>query len=353
MVYFYNDSTTIERATINLLKKAKKNIYLETYIYDAKGFGKQVLDLLIEKVKIGVKVGLLIDGWGTHVSIDYFKELIRLGGKVTFFRPVKWGLHLRKVFRLNHRRNHRKILIVDDSCIIGSKNIDINGWKESAILLEGNMSKIRNNYFLDVDAAKRNVKNLVNRRKFQKEIHLDNHLLVYDRPGHTSQKIKRHYLSLIKKAKRSIIIVNSYFLPDFRVRKALYKAVKRGVNVTILLPKFSDVKIFDIAAAHLYGKYYRKGLNLFFYKKKILHSKLMLVDSKKYTVGSANLDYRSFIHQYELNVFGRDEKIARDIKARFARSLVEADVFDYAAWKNRNIFNKLLSALLYKVREIL
>jgi cardiolipin synthase len=169
--------------------------------------------------------------------------------------------------------------------------------------------------------------------------------IISDIPADTQMLAASKYIKLINNSKKEILIETPYFVPPIRIRKALARAVKRGVKVIILLPYKSDVGFIDIVRNRYLGSLYKKGINIHYYTPKILHSKLLLVDKKFFILGSSNLDYRSFIHHYEINLFGRDKKIIQALYRFYKSGLERSKTFDYREWRNRTSFKKILEIL--------
>lgn len=354
MIEFYDSSEKIIRATLKAVEKAKKSVYIQTYIYESEGFGLELRNSLLKKAKQGLRIGLLIDAWGSQVKKDYFKELELAGAKITFFKPFRYFASLKKLILKNHKRNHRKLLIIDNKeLIIGSKNIDDQNWQEVALHITGKeVFKVKENYLQDVLIANKYVKRYRLRKKFYSKIRINNHYLLYDRPSLRSQSIRDEHLKLIKKSNKSIKLMQSYFLPDLKIRKALYSAVRRGINVELIVPRHSDLIFFDILSRYLDRIYFKKGIKIYYYEEKIMHTKLMVVDDNFYTLGSSNLDYRSSRYQYETNIFGNDELISKEAINLFNKTKQQSKPYSQKKYLSKPWIHKLIRKVLYKIRKL-
>jgi cardiolipin synthase len=164
--------------------------------------------------------------------------------------------------------------------------------------------------------------------------------------------IERAYLRAIRGAARRVWIENSYFIPSWAVRHALYRAVKRGVDVRVVLPSKSDVPAVAYATRRLYARLLRRGIRLFEWAQSILHSKIAVVDDWC-TVGTHNLDYRSWIYNLELNVVVDDPAISEELKLRIHEAIASSVEVDAHAWRFRPLLERLLELVFYRFRRLL
>lgn len=323
------------------IKNAKKSIYLETYIYDDDKIGNEFKKALIKKAKQGVKIFILVDSWGWkgNVTKDYFKEITALGGKIKFFNEVRYVL---RFYSANHERNHRKLLIIDNEMTyVGSINIVDLDWRELVLRIKGPISldfskSFMKSWSLSGKLTKSRIKTIIH-KGFE---------IINDIPRDMKQMTESKYAKLINNAEKEILIETPYFAPPIRIRIALAKAVKRGVDVKIILPYKSDVKLMDILHNRYLGRLHKEGIKIYYYFPKVLHSKLLLVDDKFFLLGSSNLDYRSFIHNHEINLFGNDARIIKSLKEFYNSGLKYSKKFDYKQWKSRYSVLKLVEMLL-------
>lgn len=332
------------------IESAKRCIYLQTYKFENDSIGEKFRNALIYAVKRGVEVKLLIDSWGAGVSKTFFSEFLELGGKIKFFEKIKFSFD---VFARNHRRNHRKLLLIDSNIsYIGSSNItayNLN-WRESCLRIEGEITSLFERIFsYDYFQSSRFFQN----KKFATKILSGEDLLIIrDVPGNIRQPVKRILLKKINLAKSSIIIETPYFLPGSLLKTALINASKRGVNVKIITPKNSDVSLFDILRNKYFGAYYKNGIEIFDYFPSNLHAKVFIVDDKFFLTGSSNFDYRSFLFMHEINIGGSQIDILQLLKNHIDASIKDCLVFDYEKWKKRHSFLKLIEWILVPFRHL-
>lgn len=347
---FFDDPLKIYNAMLDDIEKAKEYIYGETYKYGNDAIGQKFRDELVRKAKQGVRVRLLIDSWGASVSLSFFSEIIKNGGEVRFFKKIRMNYD---GFTKNHRRDHRKLLIIDDNIsYIGSANIAIHSmnWRESVLRIEGDIAtkfkfslneswKIFNKYFYD-------------KREATKSIRFKSLEIIRDVPSTVSQPTRKRFLELIRYAQKEIIIETPYFLPGSVVRKALIEAVQRGVKVKIISPLHSDVTIVDILRGRYFGELYNAGVEVLLYKPKNLHAKVFLTDNMFFIIGSSNFDYRSFRFQHEINLLGKERKVISLLRAHILRTLEDCESFDIERWERRTLLQRIIERILVPFRHL-
>jgi len=299
-----------------------------------------------------VEVKILIDSWGSQVSHSFFKELIKHGGEVRFFKKIRlfWDF-----FTKNHSRNHRKLLLIDNHIsYIGSTNIaghSLN-WCESVLRMEDEElhEQYKNIFF---DAFSNYERYVFNKPGLTRLIRSSDFESIRDVPSITRQNIKKKYETLIKSAKQRIVIETPYFLPGFLLRKAMTDAVKRGVDVTVIIPKNSDVHMVDMVRGRYLGMLHKSGVNFRMFLPHNLHAKLMLVDGKTFSLGSANFDYRSFRYQHEINLVGEDEEIISQLKTHITNCLTNSAPFDYEEWLKRPFIQRFFEWIYLPFRHLM
>jgi cardiolipin synthase len=155
------------------------------------------------------------------------------------------------------------------------------------------------------------------------------------------------------RAKKEILIETPYFLPGFKLRKALMEAGERGVDVKIIVPKNSDVKIVDILRNKYLGMFFKRKVEILFYTPNNLHAKCLLIDNEIFSIGSPNFDYRSFRYQYEIALVGSHEKTNKAIRDHISKTMLDCESFDYEKWKSRPLIEKLVEWLMLPLRYLL
>jgi cardiolipin synthase len=256
---------------------ARASIYLEVYAFSPNGWGRQFIDALVDAAARGVKVRVIIDGWGSL-----------LGGRSVKARLNAAGCDCRiynrflSLFLLRLRRDHRKILLVDDEvAFLGGINIGDEyadddkrpGWADLALQIRG-------------PAAVRLGKRL--RREKLADWVGGVHIYLSSESG--GRKLRKRYLKAFSLAQRLILVAHAYFLPDAGLIRALRRAARRGVTVKLLLAGRSDVPFVRAATMSLYRRLLTAGVQIFEWTSSVLHAKAATVDNNRFLIGSFNLD---------------------------------------------------------------
>ena len=350
--HLFNDPLRYYNEMIEDIEKAQKYVYIETFRVGKDEIGERFRRVLSKKAKEGVEVKLLIDYWGAGpIDHDYFKKLIKYKGEVRFFEKIKFNSDM---FTRSHRRNHRKLLLIDDEITyIGSSNLtgyNMN-WRESMLRMESDITTTFVKLF-NQDFKGYNKYSFNSPYKTKRVVH-GNFEIIRDVPSITKKLINNKFIKLIKMAQSQVTIETPYFLPGFFLRKALMDAAQRGVNINVVLPRHSDVTLIDILRNKYFGMMYKAGVNFLFYELNNLHAKMMLVDKKIFAIGSSNFDYRSFRYMYEIMLIGNNMEIANQVNIHMKKTISDSIKFNYAHWKNRPLINKFFEWILLPFRHLL
>lgn len=337
---------------IDDIETAREYIYIETFRVGNDEIGDRFRRALTKKAEQGIDVRVLIDYWGAgSVNHDYFKELIQNGGQVRLFEKIKFNTD---IFTRGHKRNHRKLLLIDDNISwIGSSNLtgyNMN-WRESMLRMRSTIASTFAKLFMqDFRIYNKYVFNKAYNTRLVKH---DQFEILRDAPSIAIKRINQRFVKMIRSAKESVQIETPYFLPGFFLRKAMIDAAKRGVEVTVILPKQSDVNLIDILRNKYLGPLYKSGISFLFYTPNNLHAKLILVDKKHFAIGSTNFDYRSFRYMYEIILTGKEDAIATQINNHIQKTISEAIPFDLKKWMDRPLINRFFERLLLPFRHLL
>lgn len=347
-----DDALKLYSLMLNDIEKASSYIYLETYKFSNDHMGVKFKDALTQKAREGVVVKVLIDSWGRGpVSETFFTELIELGGEVKFFEKIKISSDL---FTRGHRRDHRKILVIDDEIsYIGSANItgyNLN-WRELVLRFKGEITPTFRKVF-EQNFEAFNPYYIKDKLSYSRNMKFEDYEIIRDVPSIPLQRLKKKYTQLIRSAKSCVLIETPYFLPGFLLRKALMDAAKRGVNVRVIMPKHSDVRMVDILRNKYFGMMHKSNVELLFYTPHNLHAKLMIIDQNIFCVSSANFDYRSFRYQYEIALIGNEPLILKQLEAHVKETLRYSEAFDYRRWINRPKIEKIFEYILLPFRHL-
>lgn len=319
------------KALLESIDRAKVYINIQYYIFKSDGIGSKVIDALCKKAKEGIEVKLLYDGMGGRkLSRKAIKKLKESGVEIAVFLPPFVPL---LSLRINYR-NHRKICIVDGKeAYIGGFNIGdeylglskkFGNWRDTHIKIVGSaISSIQWRFLMDWRFA-----------TGQKEIGIcQSYLIDEEVKGNTGiqivssgpdskwPSIKDGYLKMISNAKEKIFIETPYFIPDDSILEALRLAGLSGLDVRIMIPCKPDHIFVYWASLSYIGELLQAGVKVYTYEKGFLHSKVVLMDDFVSTVGTANLDIRSFQLNFEVNAFIYDESINLKLTDKFLDDL--------------------------------
>jgi cardiolipin synthase A/B len=327
-------------AMLSAINTATKHVRLETYIYADDEVGQMVRAALVEAAYRGVKVQVLVDALGSlNLPKVFWDPLIAAGGEFAFFNPLargRWSV-----------RNHRKVLVCDDVvAFIGGFNIAnhyrgdgiVHGWRDLGLQITGSLVlEIAATFDWFFTRAADKPKRLQRFRRVQPgAMSGPNWRLIVNGPGRRPGEFKRILAKELKTAS-SVQIISAYFLPTWRLRKALIRIAKRGGRVQIILPAKSDVPISQLASRSLYRMLLRAGVEIYEYQPQILHSKLIVIDDEVF-VGSANLDTRSLWINYELVLNLTDSSVATQARAIFQEDLRHSVRIEPAKWRKARSF---------------
>ncbi|MDR2836289.1 MAG: phosphatidylserine/phosphatidylglycerophosphate/cardiolipin synthase family protein [Bacteroidales bacterium] len=349
----FDDPLTQFSAMIDDIRNAKEQILLQTFRLGNDEIGQKFKLELTKKAKEGLEIYLLLDAFGTRLSKSYFSEMMKFGANVKFFKKIRISFGL---FRKNHRRNHRKLLIIDHQITyIGSSNLTnyCLNWREDCLRIESTIAnKFRKIFFENYDIADYLYANRKNKKALARKTKYSGFEIICDVPSTIQIPTRNKFINLINSAKKEITITTPYFLPGHAINKAIKDALARNVKVKLIIPLHSDVKFFDIVRNRSLGKYFKAGVEIIEYQTSNLHAKLFLVDDEEFVLGSSNFDYRSFWYMYEINICGKDANIIHQIKTHFQNTEKESIAFEYEKWEKRSINIKIIENLLLPLRHL-
>jgi cardiolipin synthase len=351
---FYSFSALWYDDLLQDIHNSQKYVYIETFrIYDD-AVGQQLCKALIDCHKRGVKVRLLADWWGTGTNNACIQSMVQAGVEVRLFKKFIPSIFL---FSRNHRRDHRKIVSIDDKIsYIGSANFTeyCTKWRESILRIEGKMSTICKKIFIDnFKIYNKDIMHPSIRKASRRTIRYNDFFFIREVPSVFSQRIKKNYIRLMQRAKKSITIETPYFLPGYRIYKELTQAIKRGVKVKILIPKSSDVKMVDFVRESLLEKLHKKGAEILYFNYGNLHSKLLSIDNEIFSISSANIDHRSFKYMFEIALIGFNSVVNSLVNEHIAQTETMSSEFDIQEIKSRPIFRRFLSLIILPFSRLL
>jgi len=349
-VLLLQDGPATYAAMLRAIAGARDHIHMETYILDDDEVGRRFVQALITKQQQGVQVNLIRDSAGTMgTPAALFERLQASGVMVLEFNPLS-PLMARKEWEIN-QRDHRKLLIVDGhTAFLGGINISSvysggssrkhtaanPAWRDTDLQLQGPVVAELQKLFLASWASQRGPA-LVPRQWFPPPQRAGTLVVraIGSSPEEPFSAIYATLLSAIANAETSVQITNAYFAPDPQLLAALAAASARGVAVTLILPSQTDSWLVFHTGRGYYEGLLRAGVRIFERHGAILHSKTALVDGVWATVGSTNLDWRSFLHNYELNAVVLGTDFGQQVQAVFDKDLAASRPITLRAWQQR------------------
>lgn len=352
-VLVLNNGTETFNAIVQALEKAKDHIHLEYYIIEDDEIGNIIRQLLIRKAKEGVKVRLIYDDIGSwDLSKEYLNSLTDAGVETFSFMPVKF---YRFALKINYR-NHRKIIIVDGKVgFVGGLNIadryingapDIGFWRDTHLRIEGD-AVISLQYVFLMDWY------FVSDQFIHDEIYFpdnditDNCLVQIAASGPDSDwaSIMQTYFYSITTAKKHVYISSPYFMPNESILTALKTVAMSGVDVRIILPSKSDSFISYWGSLAYVLELLEAGIKIYVYEKGFTHSKVLIVDDILCSVGTANMDIRSFDQNFEINALIYNESVANSLKQSYFDDLGSCNQLLYDDYLKRPFLFKLKESI--------
>jgi cardiolipin synthase len=348
-------------AMLDAIAHAEREVLLEMYWIGSDLVGERFRDALTERARAGVKVCVLYDAVGSlGISLTWWRPLVAAGGRVFEYHSIS---PLDERFRLDRveLRDHRKILVVDgEHGFTGGINLSAPwlpveeggaGWRDDVIEVRGEATQeLRTLFYRTWRKFTREPQPLDVRplsRKHKRPV------WVLASQWRTRRSMHREYVVRIARARECVDIANSYFVPDRRVRAALFNAVRRGVRVRVLVPAKSDVTVVQFAVEALFDTLLRHGIEMFSLPGTMLHAKTAIIDDSFTTIGSYNLDERSWRKNLEVNLAVEDREFARHVRSWFQRDLAGATRVDLASWRERSLARRGLEWAALAMRKLL
>ncbi|MGK5093021.1 phospholipase D-like domain-containing protein [Deltaproteobacteria bacterium TL4] len=351
---------------LNDINQARYHIDLETYIFDADPVGFQIAEALIKASQRKVRIRVLVDGAGSPFwGGPLVEQLEQAGVQTRVYHPPPWHLWqwsravcrfstLLKLFHLItrvNRRNHRKTCIIDRRIAwVGSFNITQvhlelelggKGWRDTAVRLSG-IDLLDLQEAFDKAWQYKFLVNASGSETLSSIIRLNN----------TRKRRRRLYKDLLQKMKRArkrIWITNAYFVPDVALLWRLKKAARQKIDVRILLPKKSDVFFMPWASATFYESLMRSGVRIYEYLPGILHAKVMIIDNWM-TVGSSNLNHRSLLHDFEVDVVLKELHSRVELHDQFLEDLKQSREINWQEWTTHNAARRFMGKLILSIK---
>jgi cardiolipin synthase A/B len=342
------------------LKEAKDFIHLEYYIFRYDRLGQELMEILTAKVKEGVEVRLVYDAFGSFALSEQDKRKMADSGiQIHPFLPLKFGWYTQKF----NFRNHRKIIVIDGKVgFVGGLNVGVEYlgednkfgfWCDTHVLLEGEAVQTLHAVFL-LDWKYVSGEKLFEDSRYLVSEPVEGDGLVHVvASGPETRDMGNHFYSMISSAMQSIWIATPYFIPNQAIMTALKVAAKKGIQVRLMVPKSNDSFLTQYATQSYFPELLRAGVELYTYEKGFLHKKVIIADGDMATIGTANMDLRSFHLNFEVNLFLTGSSSIDDLVTHFEDDLKECRRVRPVAFYKRGLrvkckesFARLFSGLL-------
>jgi cardiolipin synthase A/B len=359
-VTLLQDGPTTLEAMFAAIRQARDHINLETYIFEAGEVGQKFSELLLERQSEGVQVNVIYDSIGGLTTPEAFFERLREGGiRVVEFNPVNPLNEKRKTWLLNNRDHRRQLLIDGRIAFVGGVNIsdayssspsgkrvgkkakrskaEDPGWRDTHVQIEGPVVAEFQKLFLETWARQKG-ESLEAQQSFPELQETGNEIVraIGSKADDPASPIYLTLVSAIRRAEVEIHLTVAYFAPDRQLLKALCEAAERGVDVKLVLPSHTDSwAIFHLGRSH-YTKLLRSGVGIFERHGALMHAKTAVIDGVWSTIGSSNLDMRSFLHNDEINAVILGREFAARMEDLFAADLEESEQIVLKKWRRRS-----------------
>ncbi len=325
------------------IRQAKQSVHLEYFNFRNDSIASLLFDILREKRKEGVEVRAVFDGFGNDsnnrpLKKEHLEKLRADGIQIYEFDPIRFPW-------INHiwPRDHRKIVVIDgrigytggmnvaDYYVVGSEQV--GEWRDMHCRIEG--SAVNELQKIFVRFWKRLSKEDLTDPKYFQGTKAGNKMvgIINREPRITNEVMRSFYINALDNAKDSIKIINPYFVPTNKVMKALKRCAERGVKMDILISAKYDEPVTPDIVMYNMKKLIKRGVNVWRYRPGFHHSKIMMVDGKYCTVGSANLDARGLRYDYEVNALIIDEETTKKLNQKFIEDTGKSDYLSMEEWK--------------------
>lgn len=363
-VVYYETGEAVISAMIEDIKHAKKFIFMEYFIVSDGKVWRDILEVLTQKAKEGVKVRLLFDDFGTlKINTHAFRKDIKDRGlDMCIFNPIH-----RDVARLSFNyRNHQKITVIDGNIgYTGGFNladeyanyiVRFGYWKDSGLRLYGEGVYSFTCFFLDMWRIS-NKESSIKDEDYKPEIKVNEQGYVQPFMGgphrNPHNPTEGAYTRMINKARDYIYITTPYLVLDQKMIEDLTSAAESGVDVRIIVPKVYDKWYVYMVNVSNYGRLMEAGVSIYEYEPGFIHAKNIIADDECAICGTINTDYRSFYIHYECGVFISEMDAVKDMKEDFIKTLDRCIQIDIGTWEKRPLRHKIIQSILKVLSPLL
>ncbi|MBO5000591.1 MAG: cardiolipin synthase [Bacteroidaceae bacterium] len=352
-VQVYTSGHEMLQSLLQAIANAKHHIHLQFYIFEDDAVGRLVRDALIEKVREGVEVRLLYDDVGCwKVDQSFYEKMREAGIETRGFLKVRFPMFTSKV----NYRNHRKVVVIDGRVgFVGGMNLALRYlkgvkwgiWRDTHTRIEGRaVYGLQIAFLSDWYAADHS---LITSSRYYPDMPVcgeSSIQIVTSNPIGGVETIMQGLLIAITGSQKYFYIQTPYLLPTEPILLALRTAALGGVDVRIMIPERADSRITHLASLSYLDELMQSGVKIYRYNKGFLHSKVMVSDDVLSTVGSTNMDFRSFEHNFEVNAFMYDRESALKMKSIFLDDQKDADLVQLKEWRMRPWYQKVAESVI-------
>lgn len=355
------DGTITFQSIMEAIRKAKEFIYILYYIIEEGEMADQLFALLAQKKQEGVVVRVIFDGFGSwFLSRTFLKRIRASGVDIHPFVP----LSIWRFFNKINYRNHRKIVVVDGKIgFTGGINIsdkylhgdpELGHWRDTHLRIEGPAVSglqfvfltdwyfVSGNYLIELE-------DLFPQLKPRGNTYAQ---IIAGGPNNVFANIKQQYFAMITGAHRHVIMATPYFIPGDNILFAMKTAALSGVHVRLILPYNSDSVILKWSVRAYLEELMEAGVEVFFYHNGFLHSKILIADDVA-SIGTANVDERSFEHNFEVNALLYDARITRELKQQLEADLINCKQLDLETFQKRPRRDKIRESIVRLLEPLL
>ncbi|MDR1210589.1 MAG: cardiolipin synthase [Clostridiales bacterium] len=357
--FFNSGEETFDAITADIAS-AKTYVHMLYYIFRGDSLGSRLIDALAAKAREGVEVKLLVDAMGcARTPKRFFRSLSDAGGRVEFFLP-------RHVVRVNYR-NHRKICVMDGTvAYVGGLNVGdeyiglsrrFGFWRDAHLRLEGPAAReLEIRFILDWNFTAPAAEAIEPRERYFPSVPVvagSKCQIIASGPDTRWPGIMHAYCKMIAEADRNIFIETPYFVPSDIMLTSLVSAALSGVDTRVIFPSFPDHPFVYWANLSFLGELLEAGVRCYRYRRGFIHSKLIVIDSAVVSVGTANMDVRSFKLNFEANAMIYDARIAKQIEAAFFADIRDSEEITAEWYANRPKMSKIKESISRLISPLL
>lgn len=356
---FHNGTDKFE-SLFRDIAKAQKYIHLQYYIIEDDELGCRLKDCLIERAKAGVKIRVIYDHIGSlRVKKCFFRQMQEAGIEVYPFFRVAFPPFATRI----NWRNHRKICVIDGKIgYVGGMNVAnryVNGgnfarWRDTHMRVSGSgVAALQYSFAVDWSFMGHELLEVPVNFEISADEDAAGMQLLTSGPTSEWSNISMLMLKAIGNAKNRVYIQTPYFLPTESMLRALQAAALAKVDVRVMIPRYSDSAILTYASYSYVLECLRAGIKIYLYNGGMLHSKTMMIDEDFSSIGSANIDFRSFEHNFESTMFIYSREANAELVGQFMDDLSYSERINLSAWKNRSKLQKAKESILRLLSPVL